>query len=684
MTAQIKHYDPIPLDLIERQFLNFLCSRSDSLAPVDSLKQLKFDQVTRYKVAGDKGSETSGTYKVFTNKRPAAFIHNHRTGEHDKWVFDFDELKGDKKYEKIVTQIKDPEWLKFCEAEDTAREAEAQANKLKAFHKAKVKWETAKPLIQPNHPYLLKKQVKSYDLKIDDKGNLLIALRNVDGDFQSLQTIDKDGHKKFEFGLSTNGLIIPLDMSKAKDTKQPILICEGYATGATLAMLTGLPTACALNCHNILKVAPLLRKKYPKNKIIIMADNDFKTAGNPGITSAQEAAEITQIDGIFWPEFQDVGDGSDWNDYYIKYGEQATAKILKDYIAFACMSKEEQNKQNKLLAVKSVRVLLNKEIRLPQQEVIAGMFPRDYISIIAAAPGIGKTWCVQKLISDLSLGGSVFNGFAYEPRPIKSLTFTGETGDRLLLRRAAATQWPVNINNAVLYDQDKCFDEGIDLYLDSEAGFANFEMIVMDEKPDIIFVDSFISFYSADESKVEIMNKTFRQMRRVTQNVHAALVPTHHLRKRKTSDRNAPITLDELIGTSAIIRFASSIIAIEPERNENVPENERVNIVRQLKSWDRKFTPFSFKIIETDTGLIDMDINLDPPQAPSARSIIWDYIKRTYQLGEWFRAEDLKEVSNVGQRQIRRILDDFIKQRKLQERGETKGKEYALWSLYTN
>jgi putative DNA primase/helicase len=65
---------------------------------------------------------------------------------------------------------------------------------------------------------------------------------------------------------------------------------EGWATGATLHEATGLPVVVAFNAGNLLLVAKLIRREYPAARLVICADNDWKTAilrpeiGNVGRT----------------------------------------------------------------------------------------------------------------------------------------------------------------------------------------------------------------------------------------------------------------------------------------------------------------------------------------------------------------------------------------------------------------
>src|SRR6266496_5503173 len=70
----------------------------------------------------------------------------------------------------------------------------------------------------------------------------------------------------------------------------PLVIVEDYATGASINEATGFATVCAMYCTNLRAVAEALRAKWPTREIIVAADNDQFTDGNPGLTKATEAA----------------------------------------------------------------------------------------------------------------------------------------------------------------------------------------------------------------------------------------------------------------------------------------------------------------------------------------------------------------------------------------------------------
>jgi putative DNA primase/helicase len=68
------------------------------------------------------------------------------------------------------------------------------------------------------------------------------------------------------------------------------LLAEGFATAATLHQATGHAAAACFSCGNLLSVARALRGKFPTLRLVLCADNDVNTPGNPGLTKAREAA----------------------------------------------------------------------------------------------------------------------------------------------------------------------------------------------------------------------------------------------------------------------------------------------------------------------------------------------------------------------------------------------------------
>jgi putative DNA primase/helicase len=135
------------------------------------------------------------------------------------------------------------------------------------------------------HPYLTTKGVQAHGIKIEGD-NLLIPMIDSTGKVQSLQSITPDGDKRFLSGGRVKGCYHAIGKPAGL-----LIVCEGYATGASIHEATGHAVAVAFNAGNLEAVAAALRSKYPDMKIIIAGDDDHLTDGNPGLNKARAAAQ---------------------------------------------------------------------------------------------------------------------------------------------------------------------------------------------------------------------------------------------------------------------------------------------------------------------------------------------------------------------------------------------------------
>lgn len=179
-----------------------------------------------------------------------------------------------------------------------------------------------------DHPYL---KTKKIDVKnnsyvwLGSDGTLIIPIyKNIHYHLMSAQFIYPDGSKKFAKGLPVKS---GYARTNGANTEEPALyICEGYATGLTISMLTGCDCFCAMSASNIPAVCRAIDRilcgtygeKWPENKIIV-ADND-----GAGIQAAMEAHEETGFK-VVMPDKP----GYDFNDLY-----QEDPKHAKELLTF--------------------------------------------------------------------------------------------------------------------------------------------------------------------------------------------------------------------------------------------------------------------------------------------------------------------------------------------------------------
>ena len=162
-------------------------------------------------------------------------------------------------------------------------DAEQKQRQAEAATASALRWAAAVPA--GGHPYLSAKGITAHGIRVEAGHSLLIPLRDAQGHLHSLQSVAPDGSKRFMPGGRTKGCYHAIGNPSGK-----LLIAEGYATAATLYEQTGHAVAVAFNSGNLLPVAQALRAKYPCLTLVLCADDDWQSEGNPGLTAASIAA----------------------------------------------------------------------------------------------------------------------------------------------------------------------------------------------------------------------------------------------------------------------------------------------------------------------------------------------------------------------------------------------------------
>ena len=191
---------------------------------------------------------------------------------------------------------------------------ELEEKQLKAQQEAAEIWRSAIPA-ENDHPYLLKKGIKSYGLRVyhGEKiigemacdGALIIPIRH-GKELNSLQFISPSGEKRFLSGGKKSGCYFSI--GKPDQTK-PWCIAEGYATAASIFEATAYPVAVAFDAGNLEGVARYLHQRFPDKQFIVCADDDYRSEDNVGLTKAKIAAKVVGAKLVV-PEFGD--DRPEW------------------------------------------------------------------------------------------------------------------------------------------------------------------------------------------------------------------------------------------------------------------------------------------------------------------------------------------------------------------------------------
>lgn len=225
------------------------------------------------------------------------------------------------------------------EAEERERVATAERQRAAAIEAARL-CALAQEVTDPAAvPYLVRKRVGAFGVRRLADGTLLVPLRDAAGELVNVQRIaperpaDGAPEKLFLKGGRKSGAFHLLGEPEGAAW---LLICEGYATAASVHEATGRPVAVAFDCGNLAPVARVLRGRWPAVRLLFAGDDDQATKGNPGRTKAEAGARLVRGLAVF-PRFLDAErDGrTDFNDLHQLAGLDAVREAIEEVIARA-------------------------------------------------------------------------------------------------------------------------------------------------------------------------------------------------------------------------------------------------------------------------------------------------------------------------------------------------------------
>lgn len=262
-----------------------------------------------------KRSDDAGWYVLHDDGIPAGAFGDWRTGASETWRADIG--RGLSAQEEAQHRARLAAMRREREVEEAKRKAEASERAARI-------WQAARPA-PDDHVYLLRKGVKAHGLRVYD-GALVVPMRE-GGELYSLQFIAPDGNKRFLTGGRVAGCYFSIGSTQGAAA---LCISEGFATGATIHEATGYPVAVAFNAGNLKAVAQAMRERFPTRPLIVCADDDAGTEGNPGLTKAREAAQA--VGGLLaLPDFgpQRPAGATDFNDLHGHVGLDAVRACIE-------------------------------------------------------------------------------------------------------------------------------------------------------------------------------------------------------------------------------------------------------------------------------------------------------------------------------------------------------------------
>lgn len=285
MKIQNGAYTPTGSACLEKPELAFRNALQSKFGPLDWLP-IPDGKIHRFHVPEDKPGAMNGWYVLYLDGIASGAFGSWKTGGSHTWS------------SRHPTSHHEAEHVRQrIEQARRQREAEQNQRQQQVAEYAARLWRDARRA-DPAHPYLIAKGCRAHNLR--QAGDALLVPLTYGGLLVNLQRISPDGTKRFLSGGMVKGCYSSLG---AIAKGQPLYLCEGWATGATIHEHDGAAVACAMNACNLLEAGRQLQRAYPDSPLIVAGDDDRMTEGNPGRTAATHAAAVLGCGLILppWP-----------------------------------------------------------------------------------------------------------------------------------------------------------------------------------------------------------------------------------------------------------------------------------------------------------------------------------------------------------------------------------------------
>lgn len=235
----------------------------------------------------------------------------------------FGSFRGDP--EKVVWNSQHVEYMTASEARElndriAAAQKAAETLRLeeqgKAAQDCKKIWDSLPEC--KGTAYTQRKRITPYGARLHN-GALCVPIY-VGNNLTSLQYIADDGSKKFHPMGRIKGGYMRIDGG------QDIYITEGYATGCSIHQATGGTVYVAFNAGNLYELCAWLRPQL-LGRVVIAADDDYRSPQNAGLTKAKLAADAHGFN-VVAPDFKNAERGTDFNDLAIALGDDEVMRQL--------------------------------------------------------------------------------------------------------------------------------------------------------------------------------------------------------------------------------------------------------------------------------------------------------------------------------------------------------------------
>lgn len=301
----------------------------------------------------------------------------------------------------------------------------------------------------------------------------------------------------------------------------------------------------------------------------------------------------------------------------------------------------------------------------PVAWAIEGLFPKEGITILSGAPGVGKSWLLADLAIDLATGASWLGEFSTRPSRVLYLELESpQANTRSRLQKLiGAKELETNALPAHIV-------RNVELRLNRPSGKEVLRGLIERVEPNVIIIDSFIRVHEADENSATEMAKVSRALLELSHRYSVLFILSDHERKPGPHP-SAPQNM--LRGSTEKAAMVDSLLSIRPKGNEIVIHHSKSRHAVRVDS-------FRVQIQDTPQGNVKLEFRgYDSPKSSSGNS---DHIRELIlRLTEdWTVRQHIiakGKEAGIPTRKLRECLNQLFEKGELERRerkGEGRGK----------
>ena len=255
-----------------------------------------------------------------------------------------------------------------------------------------------------------------------------------------------------------------------------------------------------------------------------------------------------------------------------------------------------------------------------------GWIPRGYLTLLAAAPGVGKSYFALDIAYRLANGLTAPDDNPFEiDTPARIIYVDAEDFLPVLYQRVGS--WQMDMTK--FYPFQRPPRSIIDL---ADPGYQDVLIdMVYDLRPALVIVDSLSRVNRRGENSVEEVREVLDIMVQIPQSFDCSLILVHHLRKKSSNQINTPITVHDIRGSGDLIAASRSVIGMDAIQTD---QNGDANGPRRLKILKTNLTQYPDPLAINFRSLPD---NPDYVKLEYNRAAIFDIAPKTKtaETAEW-------------------------------------------------